>query len=45
MGGRDRNNGSTNSRATSRPGGGEYRMVSADGGREIFGLAEITKDF
>ena len=31
---RDRNNGSTDSRAAARYGEGKYRMVSADGGRE-----------
>ena len=34
MGRRDRKNGSTNSRASSRCRGGGYMMVSADGGRE-----------
>ena len=34
MGMTDRNNGSTNSRAASRCRGREYRMVSADRGRE-----------
>ena len=37
MGRRDRNNGITNIRASSRcAGGGEYRMLSADGGRKCF---------
>ena len=34
MGRRDRNNGTTNSRSSARCRGREYRMVSADGGRE-----------
>ena len=34
MGRRDRNNGGTNSRASERCKGGEYRTVGADGGRE-----------
>ena len=42
---RYRNNYSTNSRATARCGEGKYRIVSADGGREIFRLAAITQEF
>ena len=34
MGRRDRNNGITNSMAAARCRGGDYRMVSTDGGRE-----------
>ena len=34
MGRRDRNNGSTNSRSVARCRWGEYRMASADRGRE-----------
>ena len=34
MGKRDMNNGSTNIKAAARCGGGEYRMVSANGGRQ-----------
>ena len=40
---RDRNNGSTNSRAAARCGKGKYRMVSADGGREnVWAISNYT---
>ena len=37
--------GSTNNRAEGRCRGGGYRMVSADGGRKMFGPAAITHEF